>query len=565
MRGRLLVVSLLLSVATACAPRGGKPGSGQVMSFEEFKAIEAASVGAVEPTTAPSSEPGSTPVPDSNCTKTAKSALGGLNCQDLRQEFRYVVYVGKQIYCYWDQKQTETGIDYERLATELEAKITDQTTSSQYFTDVLQAWAASLHDGHVNVMAGDDLSSLEILHAEIRLRLLAPGTNHERVIVTASKNPRIPVGAQITRVNGATVDEAITAAEARQSGSTRRMRRAGAARKLLDAIGMERALEPLQIEFLLPALRAQGRLVASAQVPRVLDLNLPPRDAGAAGGGGEANTGENLVQAQLLPGQIGYLKIDGFMGTRLAEIFDLRMKQLKNAAALILDLRENGGGNQSGNRILRWLSKEKFVRYSASTRRSDFLLPNRPDLFKLGPDPADNRFWAWEPQEIEPTKEDEGTFAGKPVVALTSPSCFSACDTFASALQTNGLAVIVGEGTGGGTGSPEVFELPVSGLRFRYSVARGQNAKGAPLEGVGTLPDVTAEYAESDLGKDPISDSQTAKAIEVVLARLGGNPVPPPPPPVVPAPVVSETNRNGNHSATTDELLQLELESQFRE
>jgi C-terminal processing protease CtpA/Prc len=85
----------------------------------------------------------------------------------------------------------------------------------------------------------------------------------------------------------------------------------------------------------------------------------------------------------------------------------------------------------------------------------------------------------------------ESTYKGK-VYALTSAYCFSACDTFVSALQENKLATIVGEGTGGGTGTPHVFELPISGLRFRYSVAQGLTAvKKTFIEGVGTLPDIT--------------------------------------------------------------------------
>ena len=95
-------------------------------------------------------------------------------------------------------------------------------------------------------------------------------------------------------------------------------------------------------------------------------------------------------------------------------------------------------------------------------------------------------------------------YADKPVIALTSPNCFSACDTFASALKVNRLAAIVGEGTGGGTGTPLVFDLPYSQHRFRYSVVRGMTADGQPIEGAGTLPDLVIEptQAERAEGKD---------------------------------------------------------------
>jgi C-terminal processing protease CtpA/Prc len=496
MKTNRLIFSLASVFLSACT----QGNIDHPLTFNGFQALEAASgdAGIAKPS------PG--------CTTKPNREFGNRSCLEIRQEFRYVVYVGKQIYCYWDTKQKETGIDYDTLAANLEQKITDETTFSHYFADVLQVWAASLHDGHVNVMPGDDMSRLEIVHALIRLRLLAPGTDHERLFVTSSKNSQVPVGAQILKINGVPVGDVLDAAETRQSGSTKRMRRFFAAAKIFDAIGIDHAFEPMQIEF-----QVSGSSTSkTVQIARKLEVVLPPK-----GSSGAPSTGEDLVQAQILPDKIAYLRIDGFGGSGMSSIFDTKMRQFRDAAALIVDVRENGGGDQSGNRILRWLTKQKIARYFTSTRRSDFLLVNRPDLFLMDPDPADSRFYQWEAREVQPTVADEGTFVGKPIVILTSSHCFSACDTFASAVQSNGLGVVVGEGTGGGTGTPEVFELPISELRFRYSVVRGQTAKRQWIEGVGTMPDIVAELDESDLTKDPISDSQTTRAVAYISTQLG--------------------------------------------
>jgi C-terminal processing protease CtpA/Prc len=119
---------------------------------------------------------------------------------------------------------------------------------------------------------------------------------------------------------------------------------------------------------------------------------------------------------------------------------------------------------------------------------SDFIIANRPESFFMPWTPGDE-FAQWSRLQVAPS----GTRYDKPIVALISPNCFSACDTFTAALKSNKLATIAGEGSGGGTGTPLVFSLPISSHQFRYSVVRGLTSDGAPIEGAGTLPDVVIE------------------------------------------------------------------------
>ena len=194
-----------------------------------------------------------------------------------------------------------------------------------------------------------------------------------------------------------------------------------------------------------------------------------------------------IIQAQILPNNIGYLKIDGFSGDDMAALLTRTMNLLSHTKALIIDVRENGGGNQSGNQILSWLTKTPIVRYHSNLRVSDLLLDERGSILLNAEYNEGDEFTPFLPNMVQP---EATTYQGK-VFALTSSYCFSACDTFVSALKENKLATIVGEGTGGGTGTPHVFSLPYSGLNFRYSVAQGLTAVGKEfLEGKGTMPDI---------------------------------------------------------------------------
>ena len=537
-----LLSALCLLALSACGTNSQPKSS--AIGFTDFEKLEAAAAPDL--------------AADPNCTTKANPALSGKSCLKIRQEFRYVVYVGKQIYCYWDEKKSDTGTDFDKLALALESKITDQITYSEYFADILTPWAAAFHDGHVNPMLGEDRSQLEVLHSNVRLRLLASGTDHEKLIVQLSKNPRFPVGSVILKVNGVEVSDLITAREKVTSGSTRRMRRFGAGMRLFDSVGLGHALEPFEIEFQQPG-NGPRKVVSIA---RKLEVTLPSQKAAPET---EADkTGEANVLAEILPGKIGYLKVDRFIGTKLPEIFDAKMNELRQAAGLILDVRENGGGDPSGNHILRWLTKTKIARYFISPRRADFLLAGRPEFFAMGVDPTDDRFTEWSPVEIEPTSPAEGTFAGKPIVVLTSNYCFSACDTFVSALKANHLATVVGEATGGGTGTPEVFDLPVTGLKFRYAVVRGQTAQRVAIEGAGTTPDIVAEYSESDIGKESIADSQTEKAMAFVASTLQ-QPSPPTPVPTIESENSVSQSLRPDLSATTEELIKLEVLGQAHE
>lgn len=477
-----------LSFAVGCSQ---KPDSQTVPTFAEFQAMEAAAATPIAATP--------------TCTTDT--------CKNRRQEFRYIVYLGKQIYCYWDLKQVDTGTDFVALAASLETSVTDASSFNDYYL-VLRQWASAFHDGHVNVMAKSDMTGLEVFTAPVRVEVLAPATAREKVIISkVTGQIGLAVGDEVLAIGGVPVADALSkAAKEAASGSTERMRRFSAGRRLVDVLGLEAGSTPLEIRVRPYA----GGAEKTVTLAREIEIDAKPGAAPAA----PEETGATLLTARILPGGIGYLRIDGFSGSQDDFLLSQTMDRLANTNGLILDLRQNGGGDLSGDRIIERLITNSVVRYKRSERLNDYILSQRPENFGLTPD-ATGLFSTWHDLTVDPLTNRH---YAKPVVALISPYCFSACDTFATALKVNGLATFIGESTGGGTGTPLVFDLPLSPLMFRYSVIRGQGPKGDLIEGKGTEPDIVLEPTVADRVKG--FDAQLAKAVDVVqtLALPGVTP-----------------------------------------
>ncbi len=458
-------------------------------------------------------------------------------CVGLKKEFRYVVFAGEQAYCYWDQKQAETKTDYKALADQLENQITTQTSDTDYYF-ILWQWGSAFHDGHVNPRLKDDLSKIEFYNPVIRFELIAPDTDHEELIVAQVGDgvKTLKVGAVVESINGIAAADLINGAEAFSFGSTRRMRRwqtaATIPRYLLKlqgprALAVTAHLEEKKLEETV----ARNLTLVDAPTP-------PP----------SLDSGLKLIKAMIVGDNLGYLRIDGFQGEKMPELLNQALDRLSSTSGLLIDVRKNGGGDLSGDAVIARLIGEDKVRFYQKTRRSDFLAAIRPEAFTEF-EFINAAFSELLPRKVKKSKEPQYK---NPVFLLTSPNCFSACDTFSAGLKQNGLVTVVGEGTGGGSGTPIVLELPNSGNRFRYSVWQGLKPVTQDLiEGVGTAVDIAIEPTRQERVKQVDDQLQTA-------FRLLGEKVHGAPSPALPAALLEKPS--GEPSALAPEL---ELERQL--
>ena len=193
-----------------------------------------------------------------------------------------------------------------------------------------------------------------------------------------------------------------------------------------------------------------------------------------------------FVRAEILDGNIGYLKIDSFApvdfpGTQRALVDAIGF--VGDSAGLIIDVRDNHGGD--GETVARLMS---------------YLLDEKKLLLKEYWHATNKTTEDWTPENVPGRR-----YGGKrPLWVLTSSETFSAAEEFAYDVQTLKRGTIVGHASGGGA-NHNMFAL-VGGGRFMMSIPIGTVASpitGTNWEGVGVKPDLA---------------SDSVKALEVALA-----------------------------------------------
>ena len=207
----------------------------------------------------------------------------------------------------------------------------------------------------------------------------------------------------------------------------------------------------------------------------------------------------------MLAGKIAYVALNSFMDNKTADEFFQRFAEIAASEALILDLRENGGGNTNvGYRIMAALAREPFLgsRWSTRDYKPAFRSWGRPDRLYV------------EAAEREPIDPDH-RYAGR-VVVLTSARTFSAAEDFLVAFDQSGRGTIIGEPSGGSTGNPLNFSLPGGGTGLVCS-KHDAYADGREFVGVGVKPQITVSPTVADYraGKDTV--------LERAVAEIGKN------------------------------------------
>ena len=136
-----------------------------------------------------------------------------------------------------------------------------------------------------------------------------------------------------------------------------------------------------------------------------------------------------FAKVEILQGNVGYLDLRGFTNTRLGgETAVAAMGFLANVDALIIDLRQNGGGSPSMVQLLTSYFFEEPTHLNSFQNRGQEQI---------------DQFWTL---PHVPGKKLVDT----PLFVLTSPRTFSAAEEFAYNLKNLERATIVGQTTGGG-------------------------------------------------------------------------------------------------------------------
>lgn len=197
------------------------------------------------------------------------------------------------------------------------------------------------------------------------------------------------------------------------------------------------------------------------------------------------------MRYQILESNIGYIYVGSFEAGIGNGNLDEVLQKLATCNALIVDVRNNGGGNLDiAERLAARFTNEEaltgYISYKTGKGHSDFSEPN-PIYLK----PALNRV-RWQ----------------KKVAVLTNRRSYSATNSFVNMMRHAPNAIIIGDKTGGGSGLPFSSELP-NGWSIRFSASPMFDANMQHTE-FGIEPDVKVDITTEDYNKSVDTIIETA-------------------------------------------------------
>ena len=195
---------------------------------------------------------------------------------------------------------------------------------------------------------------------------------------------------------------------------------------------------------------------------------------------------------RILDDNIAYVRYESFMDGIGEGNLDKMLINLMFCQGLILDIRDNGGGNllyaeRLAARFFNERTMVGYMQHKTGAGHSDF-----SSLEEQWLDPSSNIRWH------------------KPVCVLTNRGVYSAANEFVKYMKQCPTATIVGDHTGGGAGLPFSSSLP-NGWSVRFSACPMYDVEKQDTE-FGISPDVRVDLLQSDLlsGEDTIIEAARA-------------------------------------------------------
>ena len=342
------------------------------------------------------------------------------------------------------------------------------TTSTLEYYRVLMAFYARLGDGHTGVM----FPQVEELGAAFQTPLIRTWLIEGTVMIVAVAEQLaatgVTVGTEIVEIDGLPATDYATRYVMPYIGASTPQDRT------MQTYGPMLFLGPKSQPVKLVLRDAAGKLSVQ-EVPRVSYMDY-----------GKVFSREPMSFKQL-PGNVAYVALNSFNGAQAADQFEATFPEIAKADAMVIDMRENGGGSgEVGFRVLATLTDQPTLTAKWETRDYQPVSRAWGQREKRISNPA----WAFPP--------NGKLLFTKPVIVLTSPRTYSAAEDFTGTFRTMKRGLIVGEATGGSTGQPIVFPLPGGGSA-RVCTKHDTLADGTEFVGVGIIPDVIVSPTIADL------------------------------------------------------------------
>lgn len=185
-------------------------------------------------------------------------------------------------------------------------------------------------------------------------------------------------------------------------------------------------------------------------------------------------------------GGVAYIAITTFVNGQFdVAAFERVLERYRNARAIVLDVRMNGGGNDA-------LAYQVAGRFTTAARIGGYV------QFRSGL--RHDSFTAMTARSVSPRGSWQFT---RPVLLLTGRGAFSSAEGFVSAMQALPNVTLVGDTTGGGSGNPSVYPLREG---YGISVSRWieYTSTRQPIEWRGIAPDSVVAFSDGEVsgGRD---------------------------------------------------------------
>jgi hypothetical protein len=198
--------------------------------------------------------------------------------------------------------------------------------------------------------------------------------------------------------------------------------------------------------------------------------------------------GSGNMEYEVLPDNIGYIYLASFSDGNWVYDIDGMLAYMANTKGLIFDVRNNGGGNADIANVLTSRFTSAPIKYSSYWPDGSPLWTGT--IGPGGPNPYH-----------------------KPIVVLINGASFSCAELFPELMKQIPQVTTLGDTTGGGGGSNDVFNLP-SNKRIRMPTSYLRRFNGEMIEWNGIPPDIRVPQTEADINQG--RDKQLERAIALL-------------------------------------------------
>ncbi len=335
------------------------------------------------------------------------------------------------------------------------------TSSTQEYYQVLTKFIIQLQDGHTNVYVPEALYEKTYSRLGLRTRLIEDKVIVIDVFSPDAKENNIHIGDVISHINNMPVKAYVNKYIAQQVGvSTAQDRNVRLYEYQLFSGDIAKPLT-------LTIVNRKGNSY-QAKLSR-----LSPKKYN------QLRTSQTkVIEFSVIENNIGYLVLNSFGSNTFNEKFLKILPEIHKTNGLIIDIRNNGGGNSNqGWAVLKQLTSKAFKTTNWSTRSYS----------------PTSRAWqqgqSWDVNTGSIWSATPNTVYNKPVNLLISARTFSAAEDMAVVFDAMNRGKLIGTATGGSTGQPLLFNLPGGGSA-RVCVKRDTYPNGKEFVGVGVLPNI---------------------------------------------------------------------------